>query len=223
MTGNDSQVIKIEELEGKLRLHLASGGSREVDFALHSTGVKPNIDVVLDSPIRVDRGILVNEHLETNVQGIFAAGDVAQAKDLLTGEFKTSPIWPNAVAQGKLAAYNMAGIEQEYTGEVGLQNAMEFRQVPAIAFGHSKGTEEDGFKVITIHKPEKGIYKKLVLENDVVKGMIFVGDVSKSGIITNLIKSGRHIGELKDRLLDEQFSLAYFVEERTPTFEMYVG
>jgi NAD(P)H-nitrite reductase large subunit len=220
-TGEDGHVIGIEGLNDGLALTLKSGERIEVDFAVHATGVRPNVDVISGTPIRVGAGVLVDEHLQSNVEGIYAAGDVAQARDLLTGELKTTPIWPNAVAQGKLAAYNMAGIERIYTGEVGLQNAVEFRRVPAIAFGMSKATEAEGYEVMKLHRPADGIYKKVVLQGDVVKGMIFVGDISDAGIVASLIKGSRHLGELKGKILDETFSMAYLIEERRPTSDLY--
>lgn len=220
-TGNDCKVLRINEYEKMLRLKLGSNEYIDVDSIIHAVGVRPNVDIVTGTPIRVKKGILVDEYLETNIKGIYAAGDVAQAKDLLTGELQTTPIWPNAVVQAKCAAYNMTGFNKRYMGEVGLQNAMEFRHVPAIAFGLSKVTEADGFEIKRVHHPTDGTYKKVVLQGDVVKGMIFVGDISNAGIVTNFIKSQSHIGELKDRLIEDTFSLAYLIEDKIPVLDLY--
>lgn len=219
--GKESKVTRIDENDEKLRLTLGSNNHLEVDFAVCAVGVKPNLDLVSETPISTDEGILVDEHLETTAKGIYAAGDVAQAKDLLTGQVKTTPIWPTAVAQGKLAAYNMADVERVYNGEVGLQNAMEFRKVPAIAFGLTKPEKEEGFQVRRVHRPANGVYKKLVFQGDVIKGMIFVGDITNAGIVTNLIKSKISLGKRKDTILDDIFSMAYLVEEKMPVTDLY--
>lgn len=215
--GGENQVTQVESFRDGLRLYLRSGERVEADLAVCAVGVRANLDLARAASLRTDAGILVDDYLETSAAGVYAAGDVAQARDLLTGEPKTTPIWPNAVAQGKLAASNMAGRRQVYTGEVGLQNAVEFREVPAIAFGLSKATEAQGYRVRTVHHPGRGVYKKVVFDGDVPRGMIAIGDISQAGVIGSLIKCKAHLGELADRLLDEGFSIAYLTQRVAPT------
>lgn len=210
-------MTQVESFRDGLRLYLRSGERVEADLAVCAVGVRANLDLARAASLRTDAGILVDDYLETSAAGVYAAGDVAQARDLLTGEPKTTPIWPNAVAQGKLAASNMAGRRQVYTGEVGLQNAVEFREVPAIAFGLSKATEAQGYRVRTVHHPGRGVYKKVVFDGDVPRGMIAIGDISQAGVIGSLIKCKAHLGELADRLLDEGFSIAYLTQRVAPT------
>lgn len=212
-TGQGNQVTRIEESGSALRLSLRSEQTLEADFLICATGVRANLGLVSRTSIRTAIGVLVDDHLQTSARDVYAAGDVAQARDLWTGEPKTTPIWPNAVAQGKLAATNMAGLPREYSGEVGLQNAVEFREVPAISFGLCKATEEQGYRVQTFYRPKAGIYKKVVLEGDVLKGLILVGDISHAGVLTSLIKSGQHLGAMAERLLEEDFSPAYLTRD----------
>jgi NAD(P)H-nitrite reductase large subunit len=209
--GHGNEVLQIEDRGQTVRLTLRSGEWIEADFAVSALGVRANLGLARTAPIRTDAGVLVDDYLQTNVEGVYAAGDAAQARDLLTGQLRATPIWPNAVAQGKLAACNMAGLRQAYSGEVGLQNALEFREVPAIAFGLSKATEAEGYRVRTAFHPARGVYRKVILEGDVPRGMIFVGDISSAGVVASLIKSGRHLGPLADRLVDEGFSMAYLM------------
>jgi NAD(P)H-nitrite reductase large subunit len=211
-TGREDEVRQIKGRGQGVWLALHSGEQIEADFAVSALGVRANLALVRTTRIRTDAGVLVDDYLQTNVEGIYAAGDVAQARDLLTGQPRTTPIWPNAVAQGKLAACNMAGLRRGYGGEVGLQNALEFREVPATAFGLSKATEAEGYRVRTAYHPARGVYRKVVLEGDVPRGMIFVGDISNAGVVANLIKSGAYLGPLADRLVEEGFSMAYLVQ-----------
>ncbi|NLX41946.1 MAG: NAD(P)/FAD-dependent oxidoreductase, partial [Chloroflexi bacterium] len=219
-TGSDHQVTRIDEGRAGLRVNLCSNESLEADFVVCAVGVRSNLELVRRTPIKADIGVLVDDYLQTNVPGIYSAGDVAQARDLWTGEPKTTPIWPNAVAQGKLAARNMAGQQRPYTGEVGLQNAVEFREVPAISFGLCKATEAEGYQVRTLYRPQQGIYKKVVLQGDVLKGVILVGDISHAGVLTSLIKSGAHLGPIAERLLEEGFSQAYWMRPRLPALDV---
>jgi NAD(P)H-nitrite reductase large subunit len=227
-TGEAYQVMRIENgrrgiwplrKSGPLRFHLRSGEAVEADFAVCATGVRSALELARGTTMRTDAGIVVDDYLRSSVHDVYAAGDVAQARDLISGERRTTPIWPNAVAQGKLAAYNMAGIERHYSGEVGLQNAVEFRQVPAIAFGLSKAGEAEGYDVRRVYRPERGVYKKVVFEGDVIRGMIYVGDIAHAGVVTSLLKRGARLGALKERVLDETFSLAHTVRVPFPGVE----
>ncbi|HHX66068.1 MAG TPA: NAD(P)/FAD-dependent oxidoreductase [Chloroflexi bacterium] len=217
-TGEAHQVMQIESerrgiwpfrKSGALHFYLRSGEVVEADMAVCATGVRSSLELVRGTPIRADAGILVDDYLQTSAPGIYAAGDVVQARDLISGERRTTPIWPNAVAQGKLAAYNMAGIERRYSGEIGLQNAVEFRQVPAIAFGLSKAGEAEGYEVRSVYRPDRREYRKVVFEGDVIRGMIYVGDISHAGVVTSLLKREVPLGALKEQVLDPSFSLAH--------------
>ncbi len=82
---------------------LKSGEEIKADAVLFSAGVRSNLELVKNSAIPVDRGILVNEKMETQCSGVYAAGDVAQFDRI------NYCIWPEAVDQGKVAGINMAG------------------------------------------------------------------------------------------------------------------
>ena len=76
--------------------------------------MRPRLDLVAGTEIETDRGILVNERLETSVPGVYAAGDVAQVHDPLTGRAQLDVLWPVAVTQGRVAGANMAGVPTTY-------------------------------------------------------------------------------------------------------------
>lgn len=78
-------------------------------------GVRPQIRFAHGTPLEIDRGILVNEYLETRVPNLFAAGDCAQIYDRWSGDYLLDSLWPSAVASGRVAGLNMAGGRQVYS------------------------------------------------------------------------------------------------------------
>ncbi len=188
---------------------LGNGEVLKADIILVTTGTRTNVALAKNTDISINKGILVDEYMETNVKNIYAAGDVCETKDTVSEKVGLSPIWPNAMIQGKIAAYNMAGSKKELTGLVGMQNAVEFREIPAIAMGLSKATEEEGYEILKLYRPGQNVYKKIVLKNNIVKGMIIVGDISSAGVIGAFIKNKADVSEFKHRLLEKGFCYGY--------------
>ena len=93
---------------------LSNGTALACDLVGVAIGVRPNIRLALDAGLRCERGVLVDEHLRTSNPDIFAAGDVAQIRDRWSGEYRTDSLWPSAVASGRAAGANMAGINEPY-------------------------------------------------------------------------------------------------------------
>ena len=91
------------------------------DLVIFAIGVKPNVSLVKDTPVKVNRGILVNQYMQTCVDNVYAAGDVAEAFDLVMGIARPIPIWPNAYRQGSIAGCNMAGGLKEYQGGLAMR------------------------------------------------------------------------------------------------------
>lgn len=188
------------------------------DILIVAVGMRPNKDLAIECGISADKGIIVDEFLRTSDPDVYSAGDVIEIQDISTGKRITSATWYNAVLQGKFSAFNMAGIDRRYSQAIGIQNAVQFHQIPAISFGKTQINEEDeqDYDVISVHKDN--VYKKLVLNNGKICGMIFVGDIAKSGFYTALIRYGVDVSEFRSKLLDYDFSYAYFKEN---TFDQY--
>ena len=89
-------------------------------------GVRPNVMLAKQAAIKVDRGIVVNEFLESSVPSIFAAGDSAQVFDPVSGDYRVDDLWPSAIAAGRIAGANMAGARTPYSTSAPFNAALVF-------------------------------------------------------------------------------------------------
>ena len=166
---------------------LQSGTELEFDVLVTAVGVRPNTQLVADAGGAVDRGILVDGRCATTLPDVYAAGDCAQGYDAVSGEKRMLPLWPNAVLQGETAGINMAG---------GLH---------MITAGSYEG---ESFTV-----QRDGSYKRLVTADGVLKGVIMVGDVSRAGIYTDLIRKKKPLSEIDFDLIRESPQLMAFSQK----------
>lgn len=157
-------------------LALGSGRRLEADLVVLATGSRPNLDAVRDAGIRTHRGILVDRSLRTSAEDIYAAGDVAETIDSAVGHSFLTPIWPSAVSQGEIAATNMCGLRGEVSGWIGLENVAEFREVPVVSMG-LVDPEGTGYEEYVDHRPREGVYRKVVVKDDRLAGLLFVGEI----------------------------------------------
>lgn len=204
---------------------LKDGKKVDCEMVLVAIGVIPSLELVKKTKVKVNRGILVNDQMETNIPGIFAAGDVVEAYDLVYQARRLTPIWPDAYRQGSIAGYNMSGIEKRHEGSL-LMNAIEFYSLPFTSVGlinpedkfqitnpKSQAKAQKEYKVLTKHNAKEKTYKKIVLKENVIVGAIFIGAIERAGIITGLIKDKTNVKNLKEELLEDNFGLISFPKE----------
>lgn len=170
-----------------------------------ASGVAPNTDLVKGTVIGVERGILIDECCRTSAQDIYAAGDVAQYKDTITGNSCVIPIFPNAFRQGKTAGINMAGGKAVLTTNF-VMNSAEIFGLPVISLGLAAASAEN-FEVIEKIKETERSYKRFVLNNNCIVGALFIGDIDRAGIIAGLIREKLDITRIKELLLTNEFGL----------------
>lgn len=159
---------------------LKSGDFLEADAVVVAIGVVPRIDLARDCGLEANRGIVVDNFLQTSLPGIYAAGDVAEARDLLWGDRRVTPIWPNAYAQGIAAGRNMAGAQEEYPGGLAM-NSIGFYGLPTVSIGIVNPPENEGFEVERELDIDKQKYRKLVFRDERLVGCVLVGDISQAG------------------------------------------
>jgi nitrite reductase (NADH) large subunit len=188
---------------------LENGETLKCELIIVTAGAQPNIEVAQGAGVAVERGIVVDDYMESTVKDIFAAGDVVETADAVTGKSQLSPIWPNAIVQGRIAGLNMAGIPTPYTQQIGMQNAVEFREVPAIAAGITEPEAND--EVIIVERLNRNKYKKFIIRDGKLVGMILVGDIRQAGVYNALIKNKIDVSKTKDYLAKEDFNFGYFL------------
>ena len=183
---------------------LQSGTELEFDVLVTAVGVRPNTQLVADAGGAVDRGILVDGRCATTLPDVYAAGDCAQGYDAVSGEKRMLPLWPNAVLQGETAGINMAGGRADYTQGIAL-NASGVFGLHMVTAGSYEG---ESFTV-----QRDGSYKRLVTADGVLKGVIMVGDVSRAGIYTDLIRKKKPLSEIDFDLIRESPQLMAFSQK----------
>lgn len=183
---------------------LQSGTELEFDVLVTAVGVRPNMQLVADAGGAVDRGILVDGRCATTLPDVYAAGDCAQGYDAVSGEKRMLPLWPNAVLQGETAGINMAGGRADYTQGIAL-NASGVFGLHMVTAGSYEG---ESFTV-----QRDGSYKRLVTADGVLKGVIMVGDVSRAGIYTDLIRKKKPLSEIDFDLIRESPQLMAFSQK----------
>ena len=183
---------------------LQSGTELEFDVLVTAVGVRPNTQLVADAGGAVDRGILVDGRCATTLPDVYAAGDCAQGYDAVSGEKRMLPLWPNAMLQGETAGINMAGGRADYTQGIAL-NASGVFGLHMVTAGSYEG---ESFTV-----QRDGSYKRLVTADGVLKGVIMVGDVSRAGIYTDLIRKKKPLSEIGFDLIRESPQLMAFSQK----------
>ena len=206
ITGNSvTKILGKNKVSGVV---LKDGEKINCNLVIFAIGVRPNIEVVKDTPVKTNRGIVVDERMETSVSGIFAAGDVAEAYDSLNKENRLLPIWPLAYRQGKIAGCNMSGEKKVYDGGF-VMNSIELIDLPTISFGLTN--IDDKFEILSRINGEE--YKKIVLKDGFVVGAIFIGCIDRAGILSGLIRDKIDVSAFKDVILDDNFGYISFPKD----------
>jgi NAD(P)H-nitrite reductase large subunit len=189
---------------------LNNGERIECELVVVAIGVVPRTELVQGTGIEVNRGILVDRHMQTSYPDVYACGDVAEAYDFVYGANRVTPIWPNAYVGGRVAGYNMAGGKAEYPGGTAMNSLNYFGLDMATA---GMVYPQDAAKCEVLRKRNDGIYQKVILSDDLVVGMVFVGEIDKSGMVYGLMRDRVDVGIFKQKLLADDFGLVYLPKE----------
>lgn len=167
---------------------LDTGKEIKADLALISTGISPNVSLAQNADINVNRGIIVNEHLQTNFPNIYAAGDVSEFQGTIMG------IWPSAVDQGIVAAKNALGIKTKYTGTVPL-HILKVSGLELTTIGQKYKINSTDKEIKYVSK-QKGQYLKLIYNREIILGIILLGVAGVGFRLEKLIKNKIPITEI---------------------------
>lgn len=178
-------------------VELETGEVLRGDLFVAATGVKPNLELIQDSGIAHRWGVTVDDRLRTSAPDVFAAGDVVEAPDRLTGEAFVHAIFPNAVEQGRVVGFNLLGFDVHYDG-ADRMNSLKHLGLSIMAVGLKEGDE-------VLRARWNGGLRTLYLKEDRLVGFQLVGDIRAAGVLRALLISGQNLRELKDRLLERTF------------------
>lgn len=194
-------VVDIEEVKSGVLVRLTSGQVIEGSCVVFGKGVRPSVSMLEGAGIKVNRGVVVNDYLMTNIDDIYAAGDVAETKDIVFGDIRLHALWPLAIEQGRIAGSNMAGLRERYRGSVSRNIATLFGRT-VFTGGMSV---EDRFDIIRINAPDR--YVKVALRDGMLKGFIFIGEVNEPGAYIYAMEREIDIKRLLDKVLDGSLTL----------------
>jgi NAD(P)H-nitrite reductase large subunit len=201
-TGLDAaKIIGRESVEAII---LDNGEKIVCQLVVIGKGVRPNMDLVSSSPIKVNEGIVADEHMRTSVPDIYVAGDVAETYDITRERTTINAIWPCAFEQGRVAGLNMAGRESKYGGSFRM-NSLDFYNLPVMSMGI---TRPDGNGLHEVQRKTKDIYRKLVLKNGRIVGAILVGQVQRAGILATLLKKRIDVSDYVPFLMSDRLNFA---------------
>jgi NAD(P)H-nitrite reductase large subunit len=215
----------VEEIigEGDIKaIKLDSGKVFESSLVIVGKGVRPNIDLIKDTEIKSNEGIIADNFMQTSIPNIYTAGDVCESFDVSSGEFAVNALWPVAVEQGKIAGANMSGDKLDYMGSLGM-NSIEFFGFPVISLGVYKVNECDNtFQEVKFFDTKNNIYKKIILKNNMIVGATLAGDIKNSGVFLRLIREKIDVLSFKDRLLEENFGYPVIMDLVKDKERLYV-
>ncbi len=197
-----TRVTKLESSgrsdEDNLLVDLENGQQIPAHLVVVATGVKSNMSFLEGSGVETDQGILVDEYLRTNIEGIYAAGDVAQGPDFSTKGRSVHAIQPTSADHGRIAALNMAGVQAPYNGSLSM-NVLDTIGLISCSFGQWQGA--DGGESASAVDEENYKYIKLQFDKDKLVGAIIVGRTDHIGALRGLIQSEITLGDWKDKLM----------------------
>lgn len=151
----------------------------ECQMIIMAVGIKPCINFIEGTSIAFGRGIKVNEYMQTNVDNVYAAGDVAEVNDVPCG------LWSTAQEHGKIAGFNMIGQNISFNN-VPPSFMMNAGMIKLFSMGIINDTNNE-YEVILDNLPEKNIYRKYIFKDGIIIGAIIINDIAKNNIIKNAI------------------------------------
>ena len=182
---------------------LNDGTEIPTDLVINCAGVRANVEFLEGSGLECDRfGLVIDEQGRTNIPNVFGAGDV-------TGK---NPIWPVAVKEGLIAAYNMSGYQKSMDDFFASKSTMNFLGLATMSLGNPN-RYDDTHQVELFVDEEKKIYKKIVHKDGVIVGAILQGDLSYCGVLTQMIRRKINVSKVKKPLFQIDYSDFFHMNE----------
>ena len=183
---------------------MKSGKQIDFDVLVLAVGVRANTSLIKDIGGEVNRGIIVNDKMETSVKNIYAAGDCTEGNDISFGGKRVLALLPNAVMQGHTAGVNMAGGDEVFDKAIPM-NSIGFFGLHVMTAGTYEGEMYE-------EKGENSI-KRLFTKDGLLKGFIIIGYNERAGIYTSLIREKTPLDTLDFETMKKIATNAIFSSE----------
>lgn len=187
--------------QGEMRgLKFKSGKKLEADMAIVAAGVRSSIEVAKEAGLEIDRGLVVDDFLQSSSPKIFAAGDIIQHRGKVYG------IIPATFEQARLAAFNILGQKKKYEGTIPW-NTLKVAGIYLTSVGlvtPEKDTQEE----IVADRREEGLYKKVILEKGTIVGAIWMGTKKGVGSISRAVTQRKNVEKWKNSILEDDFDFS---------------
>jgi NAD(P)H-nitrite reductase large subunit len=207
----DTDVSEVLQKDGTLvGVRTNSGAKLDCEILVVAKSVRANTGLIRHTDIRTRWGIETNASMQTNYENIYAAGDVAETRDVTTGDFTVNALWTCAVQQGRIAGRNITGTKAQYAGSVAM-NALNFWGIPVISFGATAPENGSSYTILKDSRPERNVYKKIVIADNRIKGLILLGRIANAGVLFSLVQNRVDVSPLVDQLLDDRFNFGRVV------------
>jgi NAD(P)H-nitrite reductase large subunit len=168
--------------------HLSDESQVACDLVVIGKGVFPAHAYVPKEKIAIDAGIRVDDYMQTSIPEVFAAGDVAEHRDIARKVPWVNAIWPEAAVQGRIAGLNMAGQSAVCKGSLS-RNVIRIFNLDVMTAGMVNPGDSDGCHVISRRDARDDTYRKLVFKGDRLVGMVMVNRIEQGGVLMSLIQS----------------------------------
>jgi len=185
-----TSVTAVTRRDGGYRVALDSGAELQADLLVAGKGVSPNVDFIDRAQVPVDQGILVDDHLRAGHDNVWAAGDVAQGRNRVSGEVELVANWIDACEQGAVAGANMAGEDVASPGSVA-ENVTTLFGLSVASVGINRLREGDGLREVSHLDERHGVYRRLLLRDEALVGATLLGDVGDAGVLRGAVAAGR--------------------------------
>lgn len=196
-------VVKVEQEAESLAVVTKSGQKITCDAIGVAIGIERSRDFLHGSPIELgERGVLTNEFLETNMDGVWAAGDIAEFNDPIAGVRHAVGNWNNAFLQGKWAGLNMLGQREAFLNVPFYSITNLGMQITAL--GECDGQNNDS---LVRADPVQAAYERLFFRENVLAGAVLINRFQDKMHLSKLIETKTPIGEYRTRLQDPNFDV----------------
>lgn len=173
------KTTEAEEQEGRALVHFSDGGSATVDAVINCIGTKAALSCLSPEEIKIARGVVVDDHMRTSADGIFAAGDCCEGRDLCIDGTRIIGLWANAVLQGETAGKNMAGLDARYPGTF-VHNITHFMDIDFVSFGDKSLPGER-----RVYLDRGGEYVEAVVQDGRIQCINLLNMFKNSGAVKN--------------------------------------